>query len=322
MKTLPLLITAAALSFCGPLSRSQTLQERPVPGGTVYGRHVPPPVRTKPYFSDPADPDRQHGVGFRTVEQMSEPDRLIAANAESSIGEHVKYTGLEFNEGAWTYEQVVCPALPNHLFLRFLRNNGTGDVSMFTASIPREGEGRVRIIPIQLRGYSLFSPAPINAITISTFNHIRDEENPGQAPDWLGVALCYASLAGGHPQAAQVNDHPEREKYPLPGAALLEVGSEGGAELTFIDVSSPARPMKWTMTFDAKGRLVKGGHFPAQLLQVSMVHPLSVSKVGPPMPMTKPKVKTMHPPAPGVVMGDPSAPPQTSAPMPAGNPPS
>jgi hypothetical protein len=105
------------------------------------------------------------------------------------------------------------PALPEHLFLRFTRNDGAGDVSLFSASIPR-GEGRVRIIPIQRRGYSLFSPAPINAMTISAFNHIRDEERSDQAPDWLGTGLCYAALAGAHPQAALLAEDAEGTEFP------------------------------------------------------------------------------------------------------------
>ncbi len=113
---------------------------------------------------------------------MTEKDRMQAADAEASIGERAHYAGLEFNQGKWSYQQVVCPVFRNHIFLRFMRNNGVGDVSMFTASVPLNGEGRVRIIPIRMRGYSLWSPAPINALTISAFNHIRAEEQPTSLP--------------------------------------------------------------------------------------------------------------------------------------------
>ena len=71
-------------------------------------------------------------------------------------------------------------------------------MSVFSASVPRNGAGRVRIVPILKRGYSLFSPAPINALTISAFNHIRAEEGEAANSDWLGNALCYAALAGSH----------------------------------------------------------------------------------------------------------------------------
>ncbi|HEY1901548.1 MAG TPA: hypothetical protein VGG56_03905 [Terracidiphilus sp.] len=325
LKTLVPALTVAVLAcLCAPI-QAQTAngssaaanasqnanapQEKPVPGS----------VRLKPYFSDSLDPHRPHSVEFRAVDQMTAQDRQQAANAESSIGEHAKYAGLEFNQGQWSYQQVLCPALPNHIFLRFLRNNGTGDVSVFTASIPRGDQGRVRIIPIQLRGYSLFSPAPINALTISAFNHIRAEENPdqdpGKAPDWLGTGLCYAALAGGHPQAApgheNASDNPAGEKFPVGSTALLDVENGGGAVLSFTDVSVPSRPRRWSMTFDRKGRLIKCGHSPAPLLQISIQHPLPVDVIGKPKPMTVPKVRTYNPPTPAVVTENPPAPPQT-----------
>jgi hypothetical protein len=305
--------------------RGQAAQDTTGSGAAPQEKATPGQVRLKPYFTDDSNPARLHAIEFRTVDQMTEKDRLQAANAESSIAERTRFADIEFNQGQWSYEQVVCPALPNHIFLRFLRNNGVGDVSVFTASIPRGEEGRLRIIPIQRRGYSLFSPAPINALTISAFNHIRAEENPGpdvaHSPDWLGTALCYAALAGGHPQPAVLSDNPAADKFPIASTALLEVGNNGGAELSFTDVSAKPRPMRWTMTFDRKGKLIKGGHSPADLISITVEHPLQVNKVGAPMTMTTPKVKTYHPPAPAVITQDPP-PPQTVTTAPPSNPPS
>ena len=318
----PFALAVALAAMTGLPLRAQTVTQIPADATAPQQKTIAPPVRLKPYFSDSTDPARPHSVEFRTVAEMTEADRLQAANAESSVAEHTRYTGLEFNEGQWSYEQVVCPALPGHIFLRFLRNNGTGDVSMFTASIPRGGEGRVRIIPIQLRGYSLFSPAPINKITISTFNHIRAEEDQDKDPDWLGTALCYSALAGGHPRAATLSGHPEDDKFPIASMALMEVGNNGGAEISFTDMNSKPAPMRWSMTFDKKGMLVKGGHAPADLMKVEVTHPLPVDHIGPPMAMTAPKVTTSNPPMPGVVTQNPSAPPQTVTPVPAGTPPS
>jgi hypothetical protein len=326
MRTLSLLLTAVLLAcICAPL-RSQAVKGTPVNGSDPKEKVVPAQAPLLPYFSESPQSARLHAIEFRSVDQMTEKDRLQAANAESSIAESTRYADLEFNQGQWSYQQVVCPALPDHIFLRFLRNNGAGDATVFTASIPRGGEGRVRIIPIQLRGYSLFSPAPINALTISAFNHILGEENPDRdpdkAPDWLGTALCYAALAGGHPQPATLSDNPDPEKFPAVSTALLEVGSNGGAVLSFTDVSAKPRPMRWTMTFDRKGKLIKGGHSLADLLNVTVEHPLQVNQVGPPMPMAPPKAITVHPAAPAAITQVPSSPPQPVKQVPAGNPPS
>ncbi len=263
-------------------------------------------ARLKPYFTDSDDPHRPHAIEFRAVDQMTEQDRLQASNAESAIAEQARYSGLEFNQGQWSYRQVVCPALPNPIFLRFLRDGGAGDVSVFTASIPRGEEGRVRIIPIQRRGYSLFSPAPINTLTLSAFNHIRAEENPEQvpakAPDWLGTALCYAALAGGHPRAASVSDDPASESLRVANTALLRVENNGGAVLSFTDVSAHPRPMRWTMTFDRNGKLGKGDDAPAESApKIEAEQPLAVNHVEPRQARTQPKVKTYNPPLPAVV---------------------
>jgi len=216
-------------------------------------------------------------IKFRTVDQMTEKDRNLVADAESSISERAGFLGLDFNGGKWNYEQVVCSAIPNHILLRFARNNGTGDVSVFSASIPRDGDGRVRIIPIQMRGYSLFSPAPINAMTISAFNHIRAEEHFATPPDWLGTGLCYAALAGGRPQAVLPAESSENWKSLLAGPPKLEIQNGRNVILSFVDISATARPMEWTMNFDIRGNLLKAMHRPAELIQTKVVHPVSIS---------------------------------------------
>jgi hypothetical protein len=210
--------------------------------------------------------------------QMTRNDLDLLANAESSIQEEAGMENLEFNEGGWTYHQLVCPALPNHLFLRFTRDSGTQQMSMFSAAIPRNGDGRVRIIPIVRKGYSLFSPAPIAALTIAAFNKIRAEENTELPADWLGTGLCYAALAGANPQAA-VSDpgsgEDEDGASDLAGtmAPSLAVKSNGGATIRFVDVSATPRPMQWSIFFDPRGKLLKATHAPA-IMPRAPTHPV------------------------------------------------
>jgi len=254
-----------------------------------------------PFAIDGSESDRAAAVDIHPSDQMSARDRELEANAESAIAERARYAGLEFNQDKWSYEQVNCAALRGHVFLRFMRDSGTGDVSLFTASIPRGNEGNVRIVPIQLRGNSLFSPAPVNAMTISAFNHIRAEENPDHAPvsNWLGTGLCYAALAGGNPQ------------LPLTGEdqAHLEVLSDGnGAVISFDDVSRNSRLARWTMTFDAKGRLLKASHSKVELLKAKALHPPAVDQAGKPVPAIPPaQPKKAIPPAPSAVVLHPAS---------------
>jgi hypothetical protein len=222
---------------------------------------------------------------FRPYDSMTPQDRDLAADGESSIEERAGFAGLEFNQGKWNYQQIVCPALPNHLLLQFTRNNGTGDVSVFSASIPRSEDSRVRVIPILRRGYSLFSPAPINALTISAFNRIRDEEHPTDPPQWLATGLCYAALAGAHPQVGPP-EVTEIKKLPAPPPGRIFIPMHGGAVISFVDIAAIPRPMQWTMTFNDKGKLLKATHSAAQKSKGKAVQKTPVEVKGKPVQST------------------------------------
>jgi hypothetical protein len=248
--------------------------------------------RPMPFPPGDSAPGPTASLEFRSYEQMSEPDRDLAADAESAIGERAGFAGLEFNQGKWSYQQVICPALPHHLFLQFTRNNGQGDVSVFSASIPRGGDGRVRIIPIVRRGYSLFSPAPINALTISAFNHIRAEEHVDTAHEWLGMAMCYAALAGVHPQVGPPEESDLR-KLPAAPTGREVIPMHGGAVLSFTDVAAIPRPMNWTMTFNGKGKLLKASHTAAPKSREKGVHRTPVEVQGKPVQAADPAAKAI-----------------------------
>lgn len=259
-----ILVTAVVSAALGvSIAAQSAVDAAPVRHGK--SRLVPPAVSPAPFSTDVSNREAALSVEFRTAAQMTEKDRNTAADAESSVAEHAGADGFAFAEGKWSYQQVVCPALPNHLFLQYTRNNGVGDVTMFTASIPRDGEGRVRIIPILRRGYSLFSPAPINALTISAFNHIRGEEPDGTSSNWLGNGLCYAALAGAHPQVPNPTKELDTDG-PAPAlTAVMDVQAAGGEVIQFADIAAKPKPMEWTMTFTQKGKLISAKHFPAPM---------------------------------------------------------
>jgi hypothetical protein len=236
-------------------------------------RTVPAPVEPKPFSTIATRQTPLYTVEFRSADQLTQQDRLLLTDAESSIAEHAGFAGLEYQQSNWNYRQIVCPSFPNHLFLRYTRNNGVGDMSVFSASIPRNGEGRVRIVPILKRGYSLFSPAPINALTISAFNHIRAEEGETANADWLGNALCYAALAGSQPQILPPGAAPDVHKSIPALSAVMEVQTEAhGTELIrFADAASRPHSMEWTMTFTQQGRLIKATHSPASMVSATPV---------------------------------------------------
>ncbi len=259
----PFLMAALVSVALGVTAAAQTRDE--APDGHRGARIVPPAVSAGPFSTEEQSQAAAFSIEFRAADRMTQKDRNLAADAESSIAEHTGRSGFDLEQGQWSYRQVVCPALPNHLFLQYTRNNGVGDVTMFTASIPRGSEGRVRIIPILRRGYSLFSPAPINALTISAFNHIRAEEPDGRSENWLGNGLCYAALAGAHPQVPKPGEELDSDG-PAPAlTAAMDVPTSGGEVIRFADAAAKPKPMEWMMTFTHKGKLVSAKHFPAPL---------------------------------------------------------
>jgi hypothetical protein len=259
----------------------------------LLGAQTSSDTRLSQFDTGTRNVDSDVSIKILSADQMTRHDRDLEANAEASIQEGAGFQNLEFNQGSWTYSELVCPALPNHLFLRFSRNEGTGEMSMFSAAIPRGSEGKVRIIPIVRKGYSLFSPAPIGALTIASFNRIRSEENIDWPANWLGTGLCYAALAGANPQPGELPPPPregvlapqpsETEHVPVTMEPTLFLTPDGGAIVRFADVSTMPHPMEWSLIFNPKGTLLKATHSPAYLVQhlPNPVRVLTVEDVDP-----------------------------------------
>jgi len=211
---------------------------------------------------------RVQALEFRSPEQMTAADKTLAESAQGEIVRRAELQGFRgvgnagrseqevSSDGGWGYEQAVCPVFPEHLILEYSRINGSGDVTLFSAVVPR-GEGHVRVIPVRRRSYSLWTPASSNALTVNDFNHMVKEGQTGLDPDWLRLSLCYAALAGGHVRAALIPGKPADEVYPLVAPAKLSVSRKGGATVSFADTTPAAKPLEWSLVFAQSGRLMK-----------------------------------------------------------------
>lgn len=178
-------------------------------------------------------------------------------DAWPAIEQKAARLGFDLGQGSWTYRQMVCPIFPRHILLRYTLDGGIGDVSRFTAVAPRDGREPVRIVPILRRGFSLYTPAPSNALSIAVFNDLRVHENRGQKVDWLTAGLCYAALTGAQvvlPSAARANTRSNAFVYQMD--PLLKIGDRGAATVRFLDVERPQRPVEWSLDFDKTGRLL------------------------------------------------------------------
>jgi hypothetical protein len=277
-----LLATLLFSALCGAQtnadSSSASYKVEPVPadssGDSYKTKPVPATEIVAPFSLDASTPTSANPIEFRSTDQMNAADRDLAANAEPSIREGAKMAGIEFDKEKWTYQQLVCQALPGHVFLLFNENKGAGDRSLFSAAILRSSNRRVRIIPIKRRGYSLFSPAPVNALAIAAFNRIRADDPATKPADWLSTALCYAALTGGHPDTSSLAKKSADANLGLFFPPTIEVQSDGGAIVRFVDAAAARQPMQWALTFNSKGKLLKVAHSATPLYAVKLVPPI------------------------------------------------
>jgi len=239
----------------------------------LHGLHIAQlPMRPTPTpFPLDARTGRVQELEFRSPEQMTAADKTLAESAQGEIERRAALQGFRgvgnansaeeeiSRNGGWGYEQAVCPVFPEHLILEYSRINGAGDVTLFSAVVPR-AEGHVRVIPVRRRSYSLWTPASSNALTLNDFNHMVKEGETGLSPDWLRLSLCYAALAGGHVRAALVAGKPADESYPLLAPAKLSVSRKGGATVYFADSTPEVKHLQWSLVFAQSGRLMKVRH--------------------------------------------------------------
>src|SRR3954468_22035927 len=162
------LLSAIALGVCVCLSAQSEVSTPPdhvkalpapasvdeVVGGHVKALPAPPFYPATIFDIENHKPAAARSIRVLSENEMSREDHDLLANAESSIQERARIENLGFNEAGWTYHQLVCPALPKHLFIRFTRDDGTRQMTVFSAAIPRDTNGQLHVIPIVRQGYS------------------------------------------------------------------------------------------------------------------------------------------------------------------------
>jgi len=234
-------------------------------------RPVPQAKTLTPFSTNASSSGIGQFIVYRPLEQMSQSDRDLAAKTQPAIRDAAAFAGIDFDKEKWRYRQLECQALPGHLFLLFAGDSGDGDASLFSAAIPLAGKGRVRVIPVARRGFSLFSPAPVNLLAMAAFNRIRAQEPASPPPDWLSTGLCYAALTEPRSEVSASPSPSPEANIALSFPPTLEVGVDGESTVRFVNVAEPRQPMQWALTFDRKGQLVEVRHFPTPAYATTIV---------------------------------------------------
>jgi hypothetical protein len=245
-------------------SQSAPYQVKPLPddlSGASYRTQPLSPTETPTSFSFSIDGMASgKAIEYRSLDRMSEDDRALVAKADPAIRDATVFAGIDFGHGTWSYQQLACAALPEHILLLYKGDSGAGDVTLFSAAIPRGGKAQVRIIPIERRGFAPFSPAPVNGLAIAAFNRIRADETENRKPDWLATALCYAALTGPRPAISPETDKGAADGLAIEFTPTIQIERFGGSTVRFVDVAAQQQPMQWALTFDGAGQLIKVDH--------------------------------------------------------------
>lgn len=277
-------IAAGAILLCASLSAQTPHGWTSIFQRIKHGKTTSQTEPSSPFQLGQEAPPASTDVQFRSPDQMTAADRALEASSQAEIEQHARLANFQLSEGDWSYRQIVCRAFPNHFLLRFTRNSGPRDRSVFSVSIPRNGQSRLLLIPVLRRGYSLYSPAPSNNGTIAAFNRIRREDGPHPKTGWLETSLCYAALAGATPSVGTLTGDSVVDD-PSPPLAEMLVLLDGGAIVRFTDQSSLPHPELWSLTFGPGGDLLKVDREPAVITSRWIVpkgwHPKSATHPAP-----------------------------------------
>lgn len=235
-------------------------------------RILPPAVEvSSPFAIDAPASQRADAVAFLSDDAMTARDRQDVRDAAPAIEKKAALRGFNLERGGWSYQQIACPVFPGHLLLLYSRNRGVGDVSQFSAIVPRDGNGSVRVLPILRRSYSLFTPAPVNPLTIAAFNTLRAHEHPDRKVDWLATGLCYAALTGSEVKLPRAANGAADQNMTGAMNAVLQVEEDGAAVVRFFDVEDPEQTRSWDLSFDKEGKLMRVAVTPVPELKPTMV---------------------------------------------------
>jgi hypothetical protein len=257
----PLLCASVALYFVA--AAAQAPAQSPFPGYTATVTNtVFPGVTAAPVGASPLSaPPTVIALDHLEPAQMSAADYEVVSNLSAELSKAAALASFDISNPAWRYQQIVCPAFPDYVFLSFRHGADDSGSSHFAAMLPRSNS-QVRVITAYAHGLLPFEASWNRPGTFEVFNGMLRQERAmaplSEARNWLLIAVCYAELSGYPVQVLNYNPRPE------PTLDLLRLNAnqpqmliepDQSAVVTFSDVSRPAITTNWSLHFDRRGQL-------------------------------------------------------------------
>ncbi len=195
--------------------------------------------------------------------QMRPEDRALLQQREVDVSRAAAFYGFDISDSHWTYQQVLCHSLPDHLILSFGSDSAEHGASHFMAVVPANGD-KVQVVTEFAHGLLPFRAAWEKSAAYQAFNHMAETDRGEHAlsgeSHWLNLGMCFVALTGQLPHVGQpamdlaASEALAKRNGTMP-TILIEPGKS--AEVRFSDVSNERQTGNWSLRFDGKGRLVK-----------------------------------------------------------------
>jgi hypothetical protein len=221
-----------------------------------------PGIAAAPIGSTPlATPPSVISLEHLQPAQMSAADYEVVSNLSPELSKEAALANFDISGAGWQYQQIVCPALPDYIFLAFTHGPDPNGSSRFVAMLPRNS-ARVRILSTYAHGLLPFEASWNRPGTFEVFNGLLRQERGtaplSGAPNWLMIAVCYAELSGYPVQVLSAKAWPEPTLDLLrldANRPQMIIGADRSADVTFSDVSRPAITTNWMLHFNRRGEI-------------------------------------------------------------------
>jgi hypothetical protein len=215
------------------------------------------PIATTPLSSPPSVISLDH----LDPGQMNAADYEVVSNLSAELSKQAALANFDISNPAWHYQQIVCPAFPDYVFLAFTHGADESGSSRFTAMLPRNS-AQVRIVSTYAHGLLPFEASWNRPGTFEVFNGILSQERGvtplSHARNWLMIAVCYAELSGYPVQVLNYTPLPDQNLDLLrldANQPQMVIEGDQSADVTFSDVSRPTITTNWTVHFNRKGQI-------------------------------------------------------------------
>jgi hypothetical protein len=208
--------------------------------------------------------------------QMSTADRALLQQREVDVSSAAAFYGFDISDSHWTYQQIVCRSLPDHMMLNFENDSVEHGPSHFVAVVPANGD-KVQVVTDYAHGLLPFHAAWEKSAAYEAFNQMittdRGEHELGPSSHWLNLGMCFAALSGHLPRVAVPKESVEASEALTKRSGstpiiLIDPGKD--AEVLFSDISM-AQTGNWRLRFDKRGRLTKAALETAEPMKTRVV---------------------------------------------------